>query len=83
MLRVLFAAVFTLLFCTTLIAADTRYISDTQYIPLRSGPGNKFRIVHRGIPSATRLEVKQISEDGEFAEMTFSNYSVMQSDRNR
>jgi SH3 domain protein len=51
-------------------AADTRYVSDKQYIPLRSGPGNEYRITHRGIPSATRLEVKQITEDGEFAEIT-------------
>ena len=69
LLRVLCTAVLSLLLCSTSMAADTRYISDTQYIPLRSGPGNEYRIVHRGIPSATRLEVRQVSESGEFAEI--------------
>jgi SH3 domain protein len=29
------------------------YISDQQFIPLRSGPGSEYRILHRGIPSGT------------------------------
>jgi SH3 domain protein len=39
-------------------------------IPLRSGPGNDYRIVHRGLPSGTRLEVKRLSGNKEFAEIT-------------
>ena len=50
--------------------ADTQYVSDKQFIPLRSGPGSNYRITHRGIPSGTRLEVKQTSENGEYAEIT-------------
>ena len=50
-------------------AADTRYVSDTQYIPLRSGPGNEYRITHRGIPSGTRLEVKKTAGNGDYAEI--------------
>jgi SH3 domain protein len=52
------------------VAADTRYVSDTQYIPLRSGPGNEYRIIHRGIPSGTRLDVKSTSDNGEFAQIS-------------
>ncbi len=59
-----------LLSAGNLFAQDVRYISDTQYIPLRSGPGSDYRITHRGIPSGTRLTVARTSEDGVFAEIT-------------
>ena len=51
-------------------ARDIRYVSDKQYIPLRSGAGNEYRIVHRGIPSGTKLEVARVSSDGVWAEIT-------------
>ena len=51
-------------------ARDIRYVSDKQYIPLRSGAGNEYRIVHRGIPSGTKLEVARVSGDGVWAEIT-------------
>lgn len=50
--------------------AETQYVSDKQFIPLRSGPGGNYRITHRGIPSGTKLEIKTISENGEYAEIT-------------
>ncbi len=51
-------------------AQDVRYVSDKQFVPLRSGAGNDYRIVHRGIPSGTRLRVGRTSADGEWAEIT-------------
>ena len=51
-------------------ALDVRYISDKQYIPGRRGAGNEFKIIHRGLPTGTRLTVSKISEDGEWAEIT-------------
>jgi len=51
-------------------AQDVRYISDKQYIPLRSGAGNEYRITHRGLPSGTRLTVNSESEDGVWAQVT-------------
>jgi len=51
-------------------AQEVRYVSDVQYIPLRSGPGKEFRITHRGIPSGTRLVISSTSEDGLFAQIT-------------
>lgn len=57
--------------CSTHVAAqDTRYISDTQYIPVRSGAGNDYRIVHRGLPSGTRLTVHETSADGDWARIS-------------
>ena len=69
MQRALSLALLTLLFSTAIHAADTRYVSDKQYIPLRSGPGGEYRITHRGLPSGTRLEVIRTSDKGEFAEV--------------
>jgi len=59
-----------MLFAAHSQAQDVRYISDKQYIPLRSGAGNDYRITHRGLPSGTRLTVSSLSEDGVWAEIT-------------
>ena len=65
------AALFLLLLLSlSAQAQDIRYISDKQYIPLRSGAGNEFRIVHRGIPSGTRMTVARTSTDGVWSEIT-------------
>ena len=70
MRKLLAITVILLLNTTTASAQSVRYVSDTQHIPLRSGPGNEFRITHRGIPSGTRLTVARTSEDGVFAEIS-------------
>ena len=59
-----------LLFSAAPQAQDIRYVSDKQFIPLRSGAGGEYRIVHRGIPSGTRLTVARTSKDGVWAEIT-------------
>ena len=59
-----------LLLCSTALAQDIRYVSDKQYVPLRSGAGNDYRIVHRGIPSGTRLKVARTTSNGEWSEIT-------------
>jgi SH3 domain protein len=50
-----------------------RYVSDVQYIPLRSGAGGDYRIVHRGIPSGTPLKIARTSKDKLWAEVTTPN----------
>ena len=40
-------------------AQDVRYISDQQFVPLRSGAGSEYRIVHKGLPTGTRLVVEE------------------------
>lgn len=52
------------------LAQDVRYVSDKTKIPLRSGAGNDYRIVHRGIPSGTQLTVARTSSDGVWSEIT-------------
>ena len=46
------------------------YISDQQFIPLRSGPGTEYRILHRGIPSGTEMVVNENSADGGWSRIT-------------
>jgi SH3 domain protein len=58
------------LLATAAQAQETRYISDKQYVPLRSGAGNEYRIIHRGLPSGTRLTVARTSADGVWSEIT-------------
>lgn len=70
MARSLIISLLLALLTAPVLAQDVRYISDTQYVPVRSGAGNDYRIVHRGIPSGTRVTVGQLSEDGEWAQIT-------------
>ena len=35
--------------------SGTRYITDQLHVPMRSGKGSEFRILHRGLPSGTKL----------------------------
>ncbi|MFA0810036.1 TIGR04211 family SH3 domain-containing protein [Microbulbifer epialgicus] len=39
------------------VSAETRYITDQLHVPMRSGKGNGFRILHRGLPSGTELTI--------------------------
>ncbi len=43
--------------------AETRYISDEMAVPLRRGPSTGHKILHRGLPSGTPLEV--IADDAQ------------------
>jgi SH3 domain protein len=43
--------------------AESVYIQDLIYVPLRDGTSNQHRVIHRGIPSGTLLEL--IREDPE------------------
>jgi len=58
------------LFAAQAQAQDVRYVSDKQYVPLRSGAGNEYRVIHRGLPSGTRLTVVGKSDDGKWSEVT-------------
>ena len=60
----------SLLLAAAAQAEDIRYVSDKQFVPLRSGAGNDYRIIHRGIPSGTRLTVARTSGDKVWAEIT-------------
>lgn len=48
---------------STGVSAESRWVSDVLYVPLRSGKGNSFRILNRGLK--TGLELTFVSEDTE------------------
>lgn len=59
------------LFCCLLLAlsvssafAETVYVDDTLYAPIRSGEGTQYRILHSGVRSGTPLELLERSESG-------------------
>lgn len=54
---------------STTIAQETGYISDSLTVPIRSGAGGEYRILHRGLPSGTALTVFQTSDDDEWVEV--------------
>ncbi len=55
------------------LAEDIRYISDKQYVPLRSGQGTEFRIVHRGLASGLRLVIGEVNEESGYTQVTTPN----------
>ena len=71
-LRLVFAGILMsvlLVMTQNLSAQEPGYVSDSLLVPVRSGAGNQYRIVHRGIRSGTPLAVYDRSEDGEWAEI--------------
>ena len=48
---------------------DVNYISDELNVPLRSGPSTAHRILHRGLPSGTKLTVLAIDEEAGFTQV--------------
>ncbi len=64
-----FLALFMSLGLTVAHAQETRYVSDKIYVPVRSGAGADYRILHKGLPSGTAITFHQLSEDGVWAEV--------------
>ncbi len=52
---------------------DVNYITDMLNVPVRSGPSNSHRIVHRGLSSGTRLTILAIDEEAGFSQIRTDN----------
>lgn len=52
---------------------ETVYISDIQYVPLRSGQGNEFRIVNAALKTGTKLTRLEQSDDGAWSKVVTEN----------
>ena len=48
---------------------DVNYISDVVTVPLRSGPSNAHRIIHRGLPSGTKMTILATDEEAGFTQV--------------
>ncbi len=57
---------------TSSCLADTVYIRDIIYVPLRGGQSSEHRILHQGIKSGTRLERLEENEDTGFSRVRTS-----------
>lgn len=51
-------------FAASSALAETVYVDDTLYAPIRSGEGTQYRILHSGVRSGTPLELLERSESG-------------------
>jgi SH3 domain protein len=67
--RLPLAIAFVLVAAAAPCRAQTVYISDQLTVPMRSGPSNAHRILHRGLPSGTRLEVLAVDEASGFTQI--------------
>jgi len=47
----------TTIFYASASFSETKYIDDTLLVPLRSGEGTSFRIIHKGLKSGLKLEI--------------------------
>lgn len=55
------------LIVATASAAETLYVGDVVYVPMRSGASPQHRIIHKGLKSGTALEVQEYNEDKSWA----------------
>lgn len=63
------AALMAALFAGSTAWAETAYISDKLTVPVRSGPSNANRILHRGLPSGTKLDILNRDSDSGFVQI--------------
>lgn len=52
-----------ILLASTFSSAASLYISDELYVPVRKGQGNQFAILHKGLPSGTKVTLVQRNEN--------------------
>lgn len=48
--------------------AESLYISDKLYVPIRKGQGNQFSILHKGLPSGTKVTL--VKRDTDWTQVT-------------
>lgn len=49
--------------------AETNWVSDVLFVPLRSGPSSQHRIVHRGLKTGTPVQVISRDENAGYAKV--------------
>lgn len=61
-----FFTVVALLTASAAALSEDRYVTDVTYVPIRSGAGNEFRILHSGLKSGTKMTVLEAPEDSDW-----------------
>ena len=67
MVKIIVSVALAMAIANTVWAQDIRYISDELFVPVRSGQGSQYRIVHRGLPSGTRVTVRESNEESGYS----------------
>ena len=55
------------------VHAVDKYVTDVVYVPLRAGPGNKYRILHQGLKTGARMTVLEENAGEGFTKVRMSN----------
>ena len=53
--------------------AETQYVDDVIYVPVRSGPGNEYRIIESALRSGTSVEVLEEDEETGYSRVRFGD----------
>ncbi len=53
--------------------AQTMFVDDTLYVPVRAGEGSQYRIVHQGLRSGTPVEVIEQNPDSGYSFVRFGD----------
>lgn len=53
--------------------AETQYVDDVIYVPVRSGPGNEYRIIESALRSGTPVEVLEQDEETGYSRVRFGD----------
>lgn len=59
--------------CSLPALAEVRYISDELKVPMRSGKSIKYRIVHKGLSSGTKLTLVEADSESGYSLVRLSN----------
>ncbi len=51
------------------VIAETRYITNIIHVPMRAGPGNEYKILHRGLRTGTSMKVLQADAGNGFSKV--------------
>lgn len=55
------------------VQAETMYVKDILFVPVRSGEGSQYRVVHQGLRSGTPLEVVEQNQDTGYSRIRFGD----------
>lgn len=66
-------AAIILIFASSLAFAETRYVSDVIYVPVRSGPGIQFRIIYSRLRTGMQVERIAVAEDETWTQIRTRN----------
>ncbi|MFO7786451.1 MAG: TIGR04211 family SH3 domain-containing protein [Halospina sp.] len=62
-----------LLLLASVAQAETQYVDDVIYVPVRSGPGNEYRIVESALRSGTPVEVVEEDVENDYSRVRFGD----------